>query len=177
MNEPNQYRYKKVKPRSAPTQADEALGFAPSPLRQYTSVEYTFHHEKLKRFWVAGRFDRDAFMVACGALTAKGAVILPDGENPPRLARAYHFLSWYMGEHERRNPKLEAQHLSVDTPTQNAVSSEIEPIAEYAKTLFDVVPTMPDPIPALVEQAAHIAASKIDAGIPEKPLDPCTIPF
>ena len=59
-------------------------------------------------------FDRSAFMVACGALTPAGAVVIVEG-SMPRLLRAVHFLDWFLGEHALRSAKV----------AQGAVSAQI----------------------------------------------------
>lgn len=82
--------------------AKEVYGFA---LRRYTPEDYPNIHRQLKKYWDGDRFDKDRFMVDCGALTETGAVIVKnyakteDGvtfDTPTRYEQAQNLLAWYI---------------------------------------------------------------------------------
>lgn len=87
------------------------LGFKKKPLRVYTSADFPLVHKKLLPYWENDRFNFDSFLIDCGALNEKGAVIVKNmrtektksGEDywtcdRTRFTEAQHMLSWYMTE-------------------------------------------------------------------------------
>jgi hypothetical protein len=96
-----------------------AYGFESPPMREYTQADFPKIHARLERFWNDGIFNTARFLVDCGALTEKGAVIVENwryeknkaGESygtcdTPRLKRAYKLLEWYLPE-SRCYPKID----------------------------------------------------------------------
>lgn len=92
-------------------QAEEAYGFT-KPLRTYSLSDFDHIDRRLDRYWENGRFNRNRFLVDCGALTEWGAVIVENyhyeknrvGENygvidnPSRFQRAHHLMTWYLSQ-------------------------------------------------------------------------------
>ena len=87
------------------------LVFKNKPLRVYTSADFPLVHKKLLPYWEDNRFNFGRFLIECGALNEKGAVIAKNvrtektknGEpyttcDRTRFDEAQHMLSWYMTE-------------------------------------------------------------------------------
>lgn len=87
------------------------LGFKQKALRVYTSKDFPIVHKKLSPYWDADRFNFGRFLIDCGALNEKGAVIAKNvrtektknGEpyttcDRTRFEEAQNLLSWYMSE-------------------------------------------------------------------------------
>lgn len=85
------------------------LGFKKKPLRVYTPADFPLVHKKLSPYWESDRFNFGRFLVDCGALNEKGAVIVKNlhteknkkGDDyttcdRTRFEEAQHLLSWYL---------------------------------------------------------------------------------
>jgi hypothetical protein len=91
---------------------EREFGFEQKPLRVYTSADFPKVHAKLSCYWEEGKFNREQFLVDCGATTKEGAVIVQNyhllknkaGEDypvcdaPSQFARARNLLEWYLPE-------------------------------------------------------------------------------
>jgi hypothetical protein len=110
-----------MKDREQVQKAEEVMGFS---LRVYTPEDYPNIHRQLKKYWNGDRFDKEKFMVDCGALSETGAVIVKnysrseDGEirfdRPTRYEQANNLLAWYIpARFARRDYAIEQQAIEI----------------------------------------------------------------
>lgn len=100
----------------------DTFGFEQKPLRVYAQYDFPKIHAKLSCYWEEGKFNREQFLVDCGATTKEGAVIVQNyhllknkvGEDypvcdaPSQLSRALNLLGWYLPE-TGNYPKIDVQ--------------------------------------------------------------------
>ena len=122
----------------------ETFGFEPKPLRVYTPADFPKIHAKLSCYWENGVMNQAKFLIDCGALTEKGAVIVKNyryektatGEMhgnydiPVRLEEAYNLLNWYLPEsscYPKMDVQMEMEQLKKRT------SFEVRPLTDAEK--------------------------------------------